>query len=129
MTSTYLAAKWLDEIVSGAIPSYMAMFTSDPQAAGNPLTVEITYGAYVRPAASWTRSGRILTSAVGFTWNAIPAGSVITHLGAFDAAVNGNFLWSGPVPVASASPLGYYSFPNGGYLSLAAGAYHVGLDS
>ncbi len=128
-SSTYLANRWLTEIQAGTIPTYIALFSSDPQSAGSPLAVELSFGSYVRPLQTWSLAGRILTSLVDMTWNTIPPGTTITHIGAFDALVNGNFLFSGPVPVAVASPLGYYSFPNGGFLTIQAGSYHVGLDS
>ena len=122
----YLVAKWLDEIVAGTIPTNMALFTSDPQAAGNPLTVELVSPQYARVpvTGAWTRTGRLLTCTSVMLWPAIPPGAVITHIGAFDAGVNGNFLFSNPVP----NTLGYYNFVGGGYLQIAAGAYHVGLD-
>lgn len=124
--SAYLVAKWLDEIVSGAVPSYMALFTSDPQAAGNPLTVELPGPTYARVpvTGSWSRTGRLLTCNSVLLWPSIQPGAVITHIGAFDAAVNGNFLFSNAVP----GTLGYYSFTAGGYLQIASGAYHVGID-
>lgn len=126
IVSTYLAAKWLDEITSGAIPTYMSLFTSNPHLAGNPLTVELIGPSYVRAGATgaWSRAGRLLTCTSVLLWSSIPPGSVITHIGAFDAAVNGNFLFAGPVPNA----LGYYSFSNGGYLQIAPNGWHVGLD-
>lgn len=128
-TSTYLANKWLTEIQNGTIPSYLALFSSDPQSAGSPLTVELAFNSYVRPLATWSLAGRILTTTNAQTWNTIPPGITIPYIGAFDALANGNLLFSGPVPVASASPLGYYDYTYGGYLTLAAGAYHFGLDN
>ena len=124
--SPTLVGNWLDYIVGGTIPTYMALFTSDPHAAGNPLYVEVVSPKYVRVpvTGTWTRSGNLLTCTSTMLWASLPEGLVVTHIGAFNAGVNGDFLFAGPIP----GVLGYYSFPDGGYLQVAPNSFHVGID-
>jgi hypothetical protein len=119
--SDYQITAWLTALAAG--PCYLTLFTSDPFVPVNPLTVELTGAGFARIVPTWSLSGKILTATNSLLWTSIQPGSAITHIGAFDAAFNGNFLFAGPIPNQPVS------YPNGGYLQLAANTYHVGIDA
>lgn len=119
--SDYQANIWLTALAAQNL--YLGIFTADPFGVGSPATVEISGAGYARVTAIQSLSGRVVTVTNTLLWNGIPAGSQITHIGAWDAAFNGNLVLAGPVPN---SPI---AFPNGGFLSVAANKFHYGLDS
>lgn len=120
MLGTYLAGKLDAEVTAG--PDYtppagvhVSLHTADPAATGaNALT-----GA-ARVAASFTaNTGGGRKNAADLVWQDLPAGTV-THVGVWDAATGGNFLYGGALadPVTVAAGQG---------LRIAAGALVVGF--
>jgi hypothetical protein len=121
--SDYQVAKWLDEIRLG--PCYMGLLSSDPYVSPNPSLLEVTGTTYGRATPTLSRSGRVLTVTSLMYWEGINAGSTVAYIGAFDALINGNFLFASAIPLTG----GVLSFPAGGYLEIAANTFHAGLDA
>lgn len=99
--SNYLENKILDHIlrgVSGAWSApatiYVGLHTADPGETG---ANEVNGGSYARQSASFSAAANGATAntdAINFT--GMPA-VTITHVSLWDAATNGNCLWSGPL--------------------------------
>lgn len=119
--SDYQINVWLTALA--AQTKYYALFSSDPYLAGTPTAVEMTGAGYARITATESLAGKIVTVTNTMLWTTIPAGSTLSHIGAFDAAFNGNLLFAGPIPG------GPRSYPNGGSLQLAGNSYHYGIDA
>ena len=120
--SDYRANIWLTALAGGSL--YMALFASDPYAAGSPTAVEITGPGYARAIPTWSISGRVMTCTSTLLWQGLAIGTNVSHIGAFDAAFNGNLEFAGPVP--NGTPI---VFNNAGYLQLAANTYHFAIDA
>ena len=119
--SDYQINIWLSGLAGST--KYYALFSSDPYLAGTPTAVEMTGTGYARLTATESLAGKIVTVTSVLLWTTIPAGSTLSHIGAFDAAFNGNLLFAGPIPG------GPRSYPNGGSLQLNANSYHYGIDA
>lgn len=116
--STYLAPKYLDHLFNAtafAAPAntYLALFTTDPTAAGT--GTEVTGGSYARQSISMataTSTGTI-TSDAAITFTALPTAAV-THYGIYDASTGGNLLLYGALPSSVIVNSGeQISFPTG----------------
>lgn len=118
--SDYRVGIWLTATSQQTL--YLALFSSDPYAAGTPTAVEMTGAGYARQIPIMSLTGRIITVTNTLLWSAISAGSTLSHIGAFDAAFNGNLELAGPIPG------GPRTYPNGGTLTLTANSMHFGLD-
>jgi hypothetical protein len=119
--SDYQINIWLSALAGAT--KYYALFSSDPYLAGTPTAVEMTGTGYARAIGTESLSGKIVTVTTALSWPTIPSGSTLSHIGAFDAAFNGNLLFAGPIPG------GPRSYPAGGSLVLNANSYHYGIDA
>lgn len=117
----YLVFSWMSQLNS--LPHYLTLFSSDPYLAQDPTTVEAQGAQYARDLSTTSLSGRLVTVTSAASWHGMPAGTVITHLGAFDAAFNGNLLWAGPMQGAP------YTLSVAGSFSIQPNTVHVGLDA
>jgi hypothetical protein len=124
--SNYLEAAILDAVFNSAALDvaavYISLHTGDPGETG---ANEVTGGTYARQdatAAFANASGGTCTTNVDIDWavNTMPD-VTITHLGVWDAATAGNFLWGGalaaPRDLAANDPV-----------HLAAGDLDITLD-
>ena len=118
--SAHKITSWMDDMEE--TDKWMTIVSSDPLATNSPYTAEASGGTLTRVLGSWTRTGPgllTLDSAISFV--GLPEGSHVAGVAGFDAAVNGNLLFSDllEVPV---------DFPFGGTYTLAAGQYVIGID-
>lgn len=117
--STYLTSGWVDELAAKTI--FLALFSADPAGSSNPAALEIIGGVYARQDTLWTRtSPSLLTLNEDAIFRNLPPGAAVAAVGGFDAAFNGNLLFSDVL----AEPL---SFPVGGTYIVPAGQYAVGF--
>ncbi len=95
--STYSSNEMLDHVFRNAAwtkptNTYVSFHTADPGLTG---ANEVSAGWYGRQTASWaaaTTSG--VSTNADLTWTAVSGGAVtVTHVGLWDAASAGNFLW------------------------------------
>ena len=97
---------------------FVALHTADPGETG---TGELSGGSYVRKAAGLAAPvNGVSTNAADILYTGMPA-STITHLGLWDAATAGNFLWGG---VAGAPK----TYAAGDECKVTAGTLSVTLD-
>lgn len=109
--SDYLEQKTLNDVLNGANPTYVALFTADPTDAGVTTNEIATAGtAYARlkvnpnggASPTWALAvsngagGYKVVNAVDLNFAvATAAWGTITHIAIFDAATGGNMLFSG----------------------------------
>ena len=114
--SDYLEQKTLNDLLNGANPVYVALFTADPTDAGVTTNEISTVGtAYARlqvkpnggAAPYWNLAvangtgGFKVTNAQDLNFAvATAAWGTITHIALFDAATGGNMLYSGALNAA-----------------------------
>jgi hypothetical protein len=95
--STYLGNKIIDAIVNattltGIATPYISLHTGDPGLTG---ANEVTGGSYARQAASFAAGGSKASETDTLEeFTGMPA-CTVTHIGIWDAASGGNFLWGG----------------------------------
>lgn len=120
--STYIANKILDAILNattltGITNVYISLHTADPGLTG---ASEVTGGSYARQLASFeTAASKASQTDAVIEFAGMPT-ATITHIGIWDAASAGNFLWGG---VNSGSQ----SVSAGNTFRLASGALDVSL--
>ena len=82
---------------------YVSLHDDDPGDSGDN---EITGGSYARQAVTLTQpSGGASESVADVEFTDLPA-VTLTHVGLWDAATNGNFLWGGPLTQSKAVDAG-----------------------
>lgn len=92
--SDFLVDKWLNELTSN---TYAALHYDNPDVAGA-YSSEVFGGSYARVKLSMTTSAnRAIWNAGTITFTGLPTVS-ITHLGIWNAAINGDLLYSSPLP-------------------------------
>src|SRR6056297_1957085 len=70
---------------------YIGLFTSDPTDAGT--GTEVSGGAYVREAATFSVTGDTATTSAAVEWPVATANwGTITHVGVYDALSGGNLI-------------------------------------
>lgn len=116
--STYLDDAFFDQLFNNTsftavTTAYLALFTTDPTAAGT--GTEVTGGSYARQAISMAASsGGAITSDADITFADMPTATV-THYGIYDALTTGNLLIYGALPTSITVNSGeVVSFPSGG---------------
>lgn len=94
--TNYLETELLDHVFGGNAYSspaavYVGLFTAAPGEAGG--GTEISGGAYVRRAGSFSVSGNTATTSAAIEWpTATASWGTITHIAIFDASTAGNML-------------------------------------
>lgn len=124
--SKYQTARWMDTLASRTL--YMALFTSDPYAVSNPLTVELLGTSITRQPSTWERTSPYsLELRNDIFFYAIPSETSIVAIGAFDAAINGNLIFRDLMSSDGkrSNPI-YYA--TGGTYGIAVGEMVIGLD-
>ena len=124
--SSYQTARWMDSMANRTL--YLSLFTADPYAVSNPLTVELIGTSVVRQPTSWLRTSPYsieLEHDVYF--RAIPPETSVVAIGAFDAEVNGNLLFRDLMSQNGVTAQPIY-FGTGGSYGIAAGQMVVGID-
>lgn len=97
--SNYLENKVLDHVLgtsSFTMPSqvYVSLHTGDPGETG---ANEVTGGSYARQSCDFNAaSGGSATNSTALSFAGMPSATV-THIGIWDAATSGNFLYGGDV--------------------------------
>ena len=120
-----LVLNWLLTTNTATRPTqwYVGLFTTATGETGG--GTEVSGGAYVREAASFSVSGTDPTSAVNTAAIEFPTASAnwgtITHIGLFDAATSGNMLVHAPLDVAKA-------IGTGDVFRIPAGDLEITLD-
>lgn len=126
--SDYLEASvmaWVNGATMPAAPAtrYVALFNGDPTDAGSGGTeVTTTVRAAGRVAATFSRSGGVLTSNADADFGAAAGAATISHFGIFDAATAGNLLMYGPLTG------GAQSVGAGTNVKFASGALVLSVD-
>jgi hypothetical protein len=106
--SDYYENKILDHMLRGTSftpPStvYVSLHTADPGETGDN---EVTGGGYSRKAVTFNApSGGSMTNAADVDFPNMPA-ATITHVGLWDAASAGNFLWGGALTASKTTNAG-----------------------
>jgi hypothetical protein len=118
--STSVVTAWLADLATQA--PYLALMTSDPYAAQDPLTTEVVSGTYARSNTAWSVTGRLMTATNNLLWNGIPAGTHLFAIAGFSAVTNGVLKFSSPIPGGL-----YYAVAGG--LSMPSGSFAVGIDT
>lgn len=84
---------------------YMSLHTADPGETG---ASELTGGSYARQTTAFNAASNpagTSQNTAAVTFAAMPAATV-THLGLWDAATSGNFLWGGPLTASKTTTAG-----------------------
>ena len=108
--STHLANKVLDAIFNGDTVNYtdvyISLHSADPGDTG---ASEISGGSYARAATDstfWTlAAGKLVDLDTAIEFSDMP-GDTVTHIGLWDAATGGNFLWGGTLTESKTVPAG-----------------------
>ena len=115
--SNYAELKLLDAVFNAAAFSvatpYISLHTADPGETG---ASEVTSGSYARQSGSFTvaAAGALDNDAI-LDFTSMPAVTV-THVGVWDAAVAGNFLWGGTLSASKVINSGdTFRFPVGDF--------------
>lgn len=95
--STYIGNKIIDAIVNattltGITTPYVSLHTADPGLTG---ANEVSGGSYVRKSASFEAAASKASQTDALIEFANMPSCTVTHIGLWDAASNGNFLWGG----------------------------------
>lgn len=120
--SDYLENKILDKVFRNTdftvTTVYVSLHTADPGETG---ASEVTGGSYARQATAFdvAASGATENSALE-SFTSMPA-VTITHVGCWDAASSGNFLWGGALTASKV-------VNSGDTVEIAAGDLDVTLD-
>jgi hypothetical protein len=124
--SDVLIEGWIDDVE--AMDKWVALFSSDPSAASDPLAVEIIGGAYVRVGAVWTRTGpNALTMTSAAVFRALAPGTSIAAAGVMTAATNGDLLFSDLLYDVDGNPT-IEHYPSGGTYVIPSGQFVAGID-
>ncbi|HEX7050016.1 MAG TPA: hypothetical protein VF188_07350 [Longimicrobiales bacterium] len=120
--SNYLELKLLDAVFNATAYSvatpYVSLHTADPGETG---ASEVSGGSYARQAGSFAAAAAGATSNdADLEWANMPA-ATITHVGIWDAATAGNFLWGGALATSK-------TVNAGDTFRVAAGSLDVTLD-
>jgi hypothetical protein len=121
--SDYYENKILDHMLRGTEftpPStvYVSLHTADPGETG---ANELTGGGYSRKAVTFNApSGGSMTNSADIDFPNMPA-ATITHVGLWDAASAGNFLWGGALTASKTTN-------SGDTFRIPAGQLTVSLD-
>ncbi len=94
--SNYAENKLLDAVFNNTsfavTQAYVSLHTADPGETG---ASEVTGGSYARQSGSFgVASGGALSNDANIVFASMPA-CTVTHVGVWDAATVGNFLWGG----------------------------------
>lgn len=94
--SDYAANKILDKLLRNTdftvADQHISLHTADPGVSGGS---EVTGGSYGRQNATFaTAASRATTTTALLEWLNMP-GVTVTHVGIWDAATAGNFIWGG----------------------------------
>lgn len=105
--STHLANKVLEAVTKGVSVSYTNLYISlhsaDPGDTG---ASEVAISRKETATGDWaTASFKSSATVSPFEYSSMPAVTV-THIGLWDAATGGNFLWNGELAVAKTVPAG-----------------------
>lgn len=105
--SDYLENKILDKIFRNTdfsvTAAYISLHTADPGETG---INEVTGGSYARQSASFNVAASGATANSGVVdFISMPAVTV-THIGLWDAATGGNFLWGGALAASKTTNSG-----------------------
>lgn len=125
--SKYQTSAWMDDLASRSL--YMALFTQDPYAVTNPLSVELVGTSINRQPSEWKRTSSFsleLNNDVFFA--AIPPETSLVAIGAFDAPINGNLIFRDLIDAAGNGRGEPLYLPTGGTFGIAAGDMVIGLD-
>lgn len=115
--SNFKTTTWMDTVV--ADDKWMTLVSADALAVADPLTVELTT---TRVQGTWFRtSNSLLTLTSPLVFPGLLAGAHVAGVAGFNAAVNGNLLFSSLLD----TPV---DFPAGGTYTLPAGQYVLGID-
>jgi hypothetical protein len=118
--------RWMDEVED--LDKQMALFSADPWAVADPVTVEVIGGTYARQDSLWLRTDvRAITLDAALVWRSLVPGTVVAAVGAFDDPFAGTLLFRSVLLDEAGNPAPR-SFPSGGTFTLAAGEYVVGID-
>lgn len=105
-------------------PMWLGLVTANPFLVTDPLVIEVAgTSAYRRPQASWSRSGRVLTSTTPATWNGIPPLTTVLGIAGFSAPFNGELMAYMKLPDPG------QDFPTGGSFTMPAGELWVGVGA
>jgi len=96
--SDYLENKILDKVFRATdftvTTAYVSLHTADPGEDGSN---EVTGGSYARQSASFdVAAGGATANSAQIQFTSMPA-CTVSHVGVWDAASGGNFLWGGAV--------------------------------
>ena len=121
--SNYLEEELLDQVFNNlAAPAistpYISLHTADPGETG---ASECTGGSYARQAGSFgAASGGAISTDADLQFTSMPA-CTVTHVGVWDAASGGNFLWGGALSASK-------TVNSGDTFEIASGDLDVTLD-
>ncbi len=98
--SVYAANKLLDYLLRGvtfsANPVYVSLHTANPGTTGANEVAGGTYARQISNAANWSAAASENSSNVNsISYTGITAGTIITHIGIWDALSGGNFILGG----------------------------------
>lgn len=126
--SAWQLSRWIDELDNVAL--YATLFTADPNAASDPLTVEVLGSGFSRVLAYFTRSGAsLLTLDQNLVLQGIPPGTTVVWIGFMDASSNGHLIASDFTRNPETGETMPWPFPTGGIFIVPAGEFVIGIDS
>ena len=105
--SDYLENELLDAVFNAGAFSvttpYVSLHTADPGETG---ASEVSGGSYARQAGSFSvASGGAVENDANINFTDMPA-TTVTHVGVWDAASAGNFLWGGALSASKTTNAG-----------------------
>ena len=124
----YQVNAWMTALAATAL--FATVFTSDPNAASDPLSVEVLGSGYNRVQASFSRTGPgLITLDTVLVIPAIPPGATGVWVGFMDAAANGHLIASDLIRDPLTGIATPRSYPAGGTFVIPAGEYTIGIDA
>lgn len=125
--SDFIVEQWLDLVESYPYLG-LALFSSDPFAAGSFSSVEVIGGSYARIQGTWLRASiRTLELDAGVVFRSLVPGTVIAAVGVVTDPFAGDLVCRSMLLDGAGAPTPL-ALPSGGSYPIGAGQYVIGVD-
>lgn len=127
LLSDWVVEQWMN-VIDDLPYKGVALFSSDPFAAGTFSAVEVIGGSYARQAGTWVRASiRTLELDAGVVFRSLVPGTVVAAVGVVTDPFAGELVCRSMILNGSGVPTPI-TFPSGGSYPISAGNYVIGVD-